>query len=257
VIEKTDSQLGSWVSPEARLTIEYPLELLDEIRLNVCSNFHTNPRGGVEAGGLLFGTRSDRSVRIAAWRPISCEHSKGFAFILSERDILDLARSMEEAKTDRALKDLQIVGWFLSHTRAGLGLTDTDLNVFDQCFPLHWQFTLVLRPGNVSATTAAFFVRDESGRLCAHSAEREFTVDPLHNTRAHGLGGARTAPRTLDAVTPVVQQGAERQSKAGRGDAALVRMGAGAHARGPHDTPRFARERPRRKKSKLRWLWSI
>jgi hypothetical protein len=257
VIEKTaDSKFGSWSSPEARLTIEYPLELLDEIRLNVCSSFHTNPRGGVETGGLLFGTRSDNAVRIAAWRPISCEHSKGFAFILSERDLLDLARLMEGAKTDRGLKDLQIVGWFLSHTRAGLGLTDTDLSVFDQCFPLHWQFTMVLRPGNVSTTKAAFFVRDENGRLCAHNTDREFIVDPLHNTRAHSHG-ARPAPRTLDGVAPVAQPGLQRQPNSARSDAALVRIGPEPNARWPHEAPRFVRERPRRKKSKLRWLWSI
>jgi hypothetical protein len=256
VIEKTaDSKFGSWSSPEARLTIEYSLELLDEIRLNVCSSFHTNPRGGVEAGGLLFGTRSDNAIRIAAWRPISCEHSKGFAFILSERDLVDLARLMEGAKSDRGLKDLQIVGWFLSHTRAGLELADSDLSVFDQCFPLRWQFTLVLRPGNVSATKAAFFVRDENGRLCAHSAEKEFTVEPLHNARAHGHGGARPAARTLDGVVPAVQQ--NRPPAAGRSDAALVRIGPDSSARRPHEAPRFVRERPRRKKSKLRWLWSI
>ncbi len=255
MVEKTaESKFGSWTSTEARLTIEYPLELLDEIRLNVCSSVHTNPHGGVEVGGLLFGTHSDEVVRVAACRSIFCEHSKGFAFILSERDLVDLARSMEEAKTDPALRDLEIVGWFLSHTHNELTLTDSDLNVFDQCFPLPWQFTLVLRPEAASLTKAAFFVRDKNGKLCAHSANQEFAVEPLH-------GGRHAAARSIQAVQTsahrVVESGVDRSDSVSVVQRRADRRSNERFADRPHEAPRFVRERSQRKKSRLRWLWSI
>ena len=104
VDEIAESKYGSWTSTEARLTIKYPLELLDEIRLNVCSSLHSNPHGVVGVGGLLFGTHSDDMVR--------------------------LARSMEQAKTDPGVArstDRRMVS--LPHPQP-LGLTESDLNVF-------------------------------------------------------------------------------------------------------------------------------
>src|SRR5208283_5248786 len=184
VVEKTaETKLGSWHSPEANLTIDYPLEIVDEIRLTVSSSFHANTRGGVEVGGVFFGSRVGNVTRIAAWRPIPCEHSRGGPFVLSEKDLQDLARMLESAKSDLLLKDLQVAGWFLSHTSGDLLLTDSDSKVFQQCFPLPWQFTMVLRPGRVGPTKAAFFVRDARGRLVEHRPEREFVLEPLHVVR--------------------------------------------------------------------------
>ena len=188
VVEKTaEIKLGSWHSPEANLTIDYPLEIVDEIRLTVSSSFHANTRGGVEVGGVFFGSRVGNVTRIAAWRPISCEHSRGGAFVLSEKDLQDLARMLESAKSDLLLKDLQVAGWFLSHTSGDLTLTDSDIKVYQQCFPLPWQFTMVLRPGRVGPTKASFFVRDTRGRLVEHLPEHEFVLEPLHvvRTRLH------------------------------------------------------------------------
>jgi hypothetical protein len=274
VAERTaESKFGSWSSPEARLTIEYPLELMDEIRLNAGSGLYSNPRGGIEVGGLLFGTRSGDAVRIAAWRPIPCEHANGFAFVLSERDLLELARLMEGAKTDPSLKGLQIAGWFLSHTRGNLELADSDLSVFDQCFPLRWQFTLVLRPERLGPVKAAFFVRDEHGKQCAHSANLELTVEPLHGARVHGarvhgqeaarsIDATATDGRTFDGVerpqtVSVLPQSMGRRANGGRSNAALVRIGPDTPTQRPLEVPRFLLERPRRKKSLWRWLWSI
>jgi hypothetical protein len=271
VAERTaESKFGSWSSSEARLTIEYPLELLDQIRLNVGSALYSNPRGGIEVGGLLFGTWSGDAVRIEAWRPIPCEHANGFGFVLSGKGPL---RLMESAKTDPSLKGLQIAGWFLSHTRGKLELTDSDLSVFDQCFPLRWQFTLVLRPERLGPVKAAFFVRDEHGKLCAHSADLELTVEPLHGARVHGARGhgqeaarsveAPAAPgaRTSDGVertqTSVLPQSMERRAIGDRRNAPLVRIGPDSPTHRLLEAPRFLLERPRREKSWRRWLWSI
>lgn len=184
MIEKTaEGKLGSWSSPESNRTIEYPLELLDEIRLTVSSSFHMRARGGLEIGGVLFGSRSENAIRIAAWRPIACDHSQGGSFILSENDQQELARLLESSSVNPDLKGLDVAGWFVSHTRSGLALTESDAQVFERFFPEQWQCTLVLQPQQVEPMRAAFFVRDAGGKVCGHTAEREFTVEPLRGAR--------------------------------------------------------------------------
>jgi proteasome lid subunit RPN8/RPN11 len=262
VVEKTaELKLGSWHSPEANLTIDYPLEIVDEIRLTVSSSFHANTRGGVEVGGVFFGSRVGNVTRIAAWRPISCEHSRGGAFVLSEKDLQDLARMLESAKSDLLLKDLQVAGWFLSHTSGDLTLTDSDIKVYQQCFPLPWQFTMSLRPGRVGPTKAAFFVRDARGRLVEHRPEHEFVLEPLHvvRPRLHSRA-AIPQPQPLPAAEEgkaLVPQAPVLPAQHGRPTGVAVRQGPEFSGRRPFEAPRFVRERDPRKKRWQQWFWAI
>jgi len=262
------SSSGSWSSPESHLTIEYPLELLDEIRLAVSSSFHANPRGGVEVGGVFFGTRIEKGVRIAAWRPISREHSYETSFILSEKDLVDLGHLVESATTDSLLKGLQPVGWFVPHARGSLELTESDLRAFNQFFPGEWQFTMVLQPGLVGPTKAAFFVRNADGKLCDHKPDREFTVEPLRAARVHGYG--RRNPPSNEAPVPSLDVATERRDPPARvprsskdangieAEANLVRVrpGRSMNRRQEAAQPRAIEEEPARrpKKKWLGWL---
>lgn len=262
VIEKAaETKLGSWFSPEANLTIDYPLEIIDEIRLTVSSSFHLNTRGGIEVGGVFFGSRVGNVIRIAAWRPISCEHSEGGPFILSEKDLQDLARMLEGAKSDLLLKDLQVAGWFLSHTHSDITLTENDLRVYQQCFPLPWQFTMVLRPGRVGPTKAAFFVRDLLGILVEHKPEREFVLEPLHGVRPRGFHPRPSIPERLPAAGATDTAELVHQSPIlplqGRPPGSVVRQGQDWYSRRPFEAPRFARERDPRKKRWQQWFWAI
>ena len=74
------------------------------------------PWGGREVGGVLFGTREPDCLRIAAHRPLSCEHRKGPAFELSENDKAGLRKLVEEAQQEHDLTGLQPVGWYLLST---------------------------------------------------------------------------------------------------------------------------------------------
>ncbi len=267
VVEKTpETKLGSWFSPEANLTIDYPLEIIDEIRLTVSSSFHANTRGGVEVGGVFFGSRVGNVTRIAAWRPISCEHSEGGSFVLSEKDLQDLARMLESAKSDLLLKNLQVAGWFLSHTRTDLSLTESDIKVFQQCFPLPWQFTLVLRPGRVGPTKAAFFVRDSHGQIVEHRPEREFVLEPLHGVRPRGVHSRPASPErpaafaaaaSAEEGTALVHPAPVLTPQQGRPPGAVMRPTADFYGNRPFEAPRFVRERDQRKKRWQQWFWAI
>jgi hypothetical protein len=206
---------GSWSTPEFQLTIEYPLEVLDEIRAAVCDGLQQLSHGGLEVGGVLFGVRRENTLRILTWRPISCEHAHGPSLRLSARDRVDLARLMEVAKTDPDLAGLQPAGWFLSHPRSDIFLTQSDLETFHGFFPEPWQVTLVLRPSKAGPARAGFFLRDADGGLRSESSYKDFIVEPLQRPAASEdqtgrrprdlpmeLSAARNRPQSQIAADP-------------------------------------------------------
>ncbi len=111
--------LETWTAPECPLTIEYPPQVMEELRLYALEGLRHLSRGGIEVGGVLFGIRGEQGIRILSWLPILCEHSKGPGFVLSDDDFSGLAKLLEEAKSDAELADQQALGWFVTHTRAG------------------------------------------------------------------------------------------------------------------------------------------
>jgi hypothetical protein len=171
---------GSWSAAEVPVGIEYPLEVMDEIRATATDGFQKLARGGLEVAGVLFGVWREAGIRILTWRPIECEYALGPTLQLSERDRAQLTRLLETAAEDPDLEGLQPVGWFLSHTRSEILLSPQDLEIFQGFFPRLWQVALVLRPTQAGVARAGFFVREADGTLKSDSSYQEFTVKPLH-----------------------------------------------------------------------------
>src|SRR5438067_12356836 len=90
----------SWSVPEIPLTIEYSLDVLQEIRAAATNGIRQLSRGGLEVGGVLFGERGEDSIRISKWRPIDCEHARGPAFLLSQNDRMALRELLQNAAQD-------------------------------------------------------------------------------------------------------------------------------------------------------------
>lgn len=180
------------------LTIEYPLDLIDQIRLSVTANFHTGLHEGIGIGGVFYGRRSENALRIESWQPIKCEHAQGASFLLSQQELLAL-KSMSQSS--------ERIGWFVSHTDGDLALTPGDRILFDQCFPRRGQFALVLAPARIGPTRAALWVRRENGEIDRHAPDREFTIAPLYATRArrlnqHPVDAQPLPPRREEPPTP-------------------------------------------------------
>jgi hypothetical protein len=182
---------GSWSAAEVPVAIEYPLEVMDEIRATATDGFQKLARGGLEVAGVLFGVRREAApavsgdsrhagIRILTWRPIPCEHALGPTLQLSGRDRAQLTQLLKAAAEDPDLNGLQPVGWFLSHTRSDILLWPQDLDIFNTFFPEPWQVTLVLRPTQAGVARAGFFVREAGGTLKADSSYQEFIATPLH-----------------------------------------------------------------------------
>ena len=182
-------------------TIEYPLEVMDEIRALACDEVLPLSHGGREVGGVLFGVRREESVRILTWRPIACAHSDGDCLHLSPGDSLALAVQMEKARVDPNLRDLRPVGCFISHSQGGVSLSRADLEIYNGFFPESWQIALVLQPAGGRTIRAGFFQRERDGSVRTDASYREFDLEPLHATPVAGIAA------TFPASPPVVREG--------------------------------------------------
>jgi hypothetical protein len=169
-----DTRFGSWSVAESPVTIEYSLVVIEEIRHEVAEGFQKLSRGGVEVGGILYGAREGRTIRILAMRPIACEHARGPAFLLSEADSRMLEEQIRRQQEDPRLTDKICLGWFLSHTRSEIALAAPDLDIYEKYFSAPWQVTLVIRPGRGGSMRAGFFVREHDGTVRSDSSYLEF-----------------------------------------------------------------------------------
>ncbi|HEX3748826.1 MAG TPA: hypothetical protein VHW09_33100 [Bryobacteraceae bacterium] len=207
--------LGKWSAPECPFAIEYSARVLDDIRLAVVDAFFSLPRGGAEIGGVLLGQRTEDRVAITAFEPLDCEHAMGPSFTLSARDQTRLAEMIAAAR--RNPPERQPVGWYHSHTRSEIFLTEADQALHNRFFPETWQVALVLKPHTFEPTRAGFFFREPDNSIRCQASYQEFHLHamPLRSTAGPGGGnspgqrpsredaGVRGTPaETLDAVIP-------------------------------------------------------
>jgi proteasome lid subunit RPN8/RPN11 len=170
----SDTKFAAWTVAESPVTIEYSLIVIEEIRHAVAEGFQRLSRGGIEVGGILYGMRDGRTVRVLAMRLIACEHARGPAFLLSDKDRMVLNQQLTADAEDPHLDGLIAVGWYLSHTRSDINLSDSDLELYSIFFPAPWQVTLVVRPGRGASMRAGFFVREADGTVKSESSYLEF-----------------------------------------------------------------------------------
>lgn len=170
----TDAKFGTWAVPESPVDVEYSLVVIEEIRQVVADGFQRLQRGGIEVGGVLYGTREDRVVRILAMREIACEHARGPTFHLSDNDRAALTAQLVRDKDDMRLEGMLVVGWFLSHTRSDVTLQQSDLDTYSAFFPEPWQVAMVVHPGRAGAMRAGFFVREPDGTVKGERSYQEF-----------------------------------------------------------------------------------
>jgi hypothetical protein len=172
-------QFASWNIPQFPRAIEYPLEVLEEIRAFACDELLQLSHGGNEVGGILFGTRREDLVRILTWRPIACEHTHGEGLLLSYNDRINLAVQLELARQTADLKDLVPLGLVVSHLRQGVALSATDVEIYNGFFPEPWQVALVIHPKGGGLAEAGFFMREGEGKLRSESSYHTFELRPL------------------------------------------------------------------------------
>src|SRR5262245_54031910 len=157
------SPFAVWTSATCPFRVEYAPRVLDDIRLAVMDAFFSLPRGGAEIGGILLGHRPGNRLLITDYAPLPCEHAHGPGFTLSPNDEEKLRKLMARARVD--FPGLEPVGWYHSHTRSEIFLSEADLAVQEKFFPEPWQVALVLKPHTFLPMRAGFFFREAEGGI--------------------------------------------------------------------------------------------
>ena len=176
-LKDRENAVATWKAPQCPFTIEYSLRVLDDIRLAVMDAFFSLPRGGAEIGGILLGHREKRRLAIEDYVALDCEHAFGPSFALSPRDREKLTELL--ASVERNSNGLKPVGWYHSHTRSEIFLSESDQDLHDRFFPEPWQVALVLKPHTFHPTRAGFFFRETGGSIHATASYQEFALAPL------------------------------------------------------------------------------
>jgi hypothetical protein len=163
---------GRWTAAECPFVIEYDITAMDDIRLAVTDAFFSLPRGGAEIGGVLLGEYADGRLSITGYLPLECEHAYGPGFTLSPNDHARLAALIASAPKNGA----DVVGWYHSHTRSEIMLTDHNLEVYNRYFPHAFQVALVMKPSSFQPARCGFFFRERGGRIRADASYNEFEL---------------------------------------------------------------------------------
>jgi hypothetical protein len=176
---------------------------MERVREHILERFYSIPRGGAEAGGVLFGQFADGRIRILAARPAACEHSRGPTFTLSARDQAAFKGLLFPGEKD-GLAGMRPVGWYRSRTRSEPCLSPEDLELWRRFFPHPWQLALVLCPASVGAMRAAFFFREADGSARMESVHPELQLLPREIS-----GGWEQLPRREPQAGPEAPPGAQ------------------------------------------------
>ncbi len=177
-LAELEPEYGVWSIQGLPVRVDYLVPVLEEVSAIAVDGLYRFRHGGVEVGGVLFGTAQRGVVRITAFRELDCEHAFGPRFVLSERDKVAMRQILELPRTEPSLAGLLPVGWYHSHTRSGIALSPRDLEIYNRYFPEQWQVALCLRPEAFGPTRAGFFVRERNGDIHAEASYEEFTVQP-------------------------------------------------------------------------------
>jgi hypothetical protein len=203
--------MASWQTAVCPYRIDFAAEKLDEIRIAVVDAFYAVPRGGVEIGGVLYGKRAAGQLEICDFRKIQTEYLTGPSFRLSEHDKVNLKRLMAFTRFD----DPQIwpLGFFVSHTRSGIRLSECDEELYREFFPEPWQVALVLKPEQLGPVRGGYFFRDADGVVNGEESAEEFILEPQSGERRAPEASQHGEDSAVPGAAPVASDALSAEAK--------------------------------------------
>ena len=154
-------QTLTWKDPACPIKIEYDPAVIESIRRLAVDGLLSLPRVGLGVGGYLLGQRRVGSVVIADFVPIACSHASGPSFMPTPGEIAE-GRVLAEEK---AGPSLEILGYYCSHPRVPVRITEKDLFLYWALCPGAGQFALLIRPSTTDVSRAGLFYRKSNGDL--------------------------------------------------------------------------------------------
>jgi hypothetical protein len=179
-----------WEPPGKGVSIFLGYDVIDQLLQEAMQGLGAVPKRGVEIGGVLLGTvesANPLAVRIEGIKTVKCEYASGPSYCLSGNDTPALEAALGEY---RPAPDRRIyaVGFFRSHTRPGLSLSDDDLALCARYFPNPTEVVLLIRPFVSHTSLGGFFFRQDGG-FTREPSPLEFPFSRRE------LGGGEPAPR--------------------------------------------------------------
>jgi hypothetical protein len=166
--------------------------MVRELRMRAIEGLLALPRRGIEVGGVLFGETTSTGLRLTAFEEVPCEHLYGPSYALSEAD----RTKLKELLSERAARDVQVVGFFRSFTSREPVVEAADEQLVREHFPTGFFVFLMLQPRSADNCVASLrFMCD--GRLLPESDDLPVVFDP----------------RRMPVVEPPSQHGAILQSE--------------------------------------------
>jgi proteasome lid subunit RPN8/RPN11 len=117
----------------------------------------------VEVGGVLVGrwcadsATGQQFIIVSATLPARFTHQGSIYLTFTQDSLVDI-----HAKIDEMYPDEVIVGWYHTHPRMGVFLSQYDTWLHNHFFPEPWQVALVIEP---YSAVGGFFIRKEDGLL--------------------------------------------------------------------------------------------
>jgi len=181
-----------WEVPRKPVSVRINLQVADRLDREATAAVRSLSALGSEIGGLLLGTMTPGDpirVTVDEYLRIPCDHTRGPLYELGKADMerFDRVISTRELTGNR----VTVVGFFRSHTRKGLSLTDEDIAFCKARFGSPHQIVLLVRPGIAQASRAGIFIWENAAmRGDATCLEFPFSTDELVKK-----GLATSAPR--------------------------------------------------------------
>ncbi|HTU46026.1 MAG TPA: hypothetical protein VMF91_13240 [Bryobacteraceae bacterium] len=189
-----EAEYAVWTIPGTEFKVSYWLSLFHEIDFQVNEGYRRIPHGGIEIGGLLFGHAEENFARIEAFRIIECEHSRGPSFLLSERDLSALHTQLSSVGSDAELQGLDLLGWFVAHTRSELEVNERESSLFGELFPEAGKLMILIKPERFQPTRFVFLVRGADGKLAGGASENAIILPLPGRAERAGTGPVASIP---------------------------------------------------------------
>jgi len=206
--DRIDSQAVSgwylWEAPKKPACVYLSFDLIDKLEREVVENFRSLTSRGSEVGGILLGAIAPgvpAGISVEDYEAITCDYSRGPLYRLSDADLGRFERAMEERS---AAANLQVVGFFRSHTRKGLALDAEDLAFLEARFRNPHAMALLVRPFATKASVGGIFLREDGGFNSEASAlEFPFRSSQLTPSKRPPEPAAPTPAPTRAQVVPI------------------------------------------------------
>lgn len=177
-------QHSLWQSPDNIVDIHLTFTVIDGINEALRTVAAGGPVRGSEIAGLLLG-RSERGDSLTVWidsfEPIPRSYSLGASWVMTASEQDKLKDRLAEHR------DTRVVGFFRSHTRKDLFLSEDDVALFSRFFADPTNVFLLVKPFTTRPNRGGFFYW-EDGTIHRTESRLEF---PFHRGE---LGGGEPVP---------------------------------------------------------------